>query len=98
MNIYCSMSDVSQASILTKNILKNSPGKCKKSGCSLCKSEYPLHKNIPSEKKLPLVMSIFYLFYLALISNYIWRQPHSYVCILHWPLLTSPTAVLRDEI
>ena len=34
--------------------MKNSPGKCKKSGCSLCKSENPLYENIPSEKNLLL--------------------------------------------
>ena len=39
---------------LKKNILKNSPGKCKKNECSLCKSENPLYKNIPSEKNLLL--------------------------------------------
>ena len=35
-------------------MLKNGAGKCKKSGCSLCKSEYPLYENVPSEKKLPV--------------------------------------------
>ena len=34
--------------------MKKSPRKCKKSGCSLCKSENPLYKNIPSEKNLLL--------------------------------------------
>ena len=34
-----------------KDILKNSIGKCKKSGCSICKSENP-SKKVPSEKKL----------------------------------------------
>ena len=34
--------------------MKKSPGKCKKSGCSLCKSENPLYKEIPSEKNLLL--------------------------------------------
>ena len=31
--------------------MKNSVGKCKKSGFSFCKSENPLHKNIPSSEK-----------------------------------------------
>ena len=39
---------------MTKNLLQNSPGKCKKSGCSLCKSEDLLYKNITSEKNLLL--------------------------------------------
>ena len=43
---------------LTKNILKNGPGICKKSRCSLCKSENPLYKNIPSEKNLLLFQSV----------------------------------------
>ena len=38
--------------------MENSSGKCKKSGCSLCKSENPLYKNIPSEKNLPLKKQI----------------------------------------
>ena len=44
---------------LKKKFLKNSPGKCKKSGCSHCKSENPLCKNNPSEKNslLKLVKS-----------------------------------------
>ena len=50
------MNYISKASTLTKNILKNSPGLCKKSGCSLCKSENPLYKNIPSEKKILLAI------------------------------------------
>ena len=37
-------------STLSKNVLKKSPGKCKKSGCSLCESENRLCKKIPSEK------------------------------------------------
>ena len=37
-----------------KKYFEKSSGKCKKSGCSLCKSENPLYKNIPSEKDLLL--------------------------------------------
>ena len=46
---------------MSKNILKKSPGKCKKSGCSLCKSENPLCKKIPSEKNLLLLYKILFL-------------------------------------
>ena len=52
------MNYVYKASTLSKNILKNSPEKCKKSGCSLCKSENPLCKKIPSEKNLLLIDSV----------------------------------------
>ena len=33
-----------------QKVFEKSLGKCKKSGCSLCKSENPLYKKIPSEK------------------------------------------------
>ena len=49
------MNYVFKASILTKNILKNSPGKCKKNGFSHCKNENPLCNNILSEKNLLLI-------------------------------------------
>ena len=38
-----------------KKYFEKSLGKCKKSECSLCKSENPLYKKIPSEKNLLLV-------------------------------------------
>ena len=41
--------------LLTKNILKKGQENTKKGGCSLCKSEKPLFKNISSEKKNILI-------------------------------------------
>ena len=39
---------------LLQKIFEKNQGKCKKSGCLLCKSENPLCKKIPSDKNLLL--------------------------------------------
>ena len=35
--------------------MKKKSGKCKKSGCSFCKSEHPLYKNVLYEQNLPVL-------------------------------------------